>query len=70
MRTQEVRGLRKELERRKGWREDKGTQTDMEGVNTAAEWLYFKKNKFNFSNALLLGHNVLIVISMKIMNKF
>ena len=38
MRTQEVRRLRKELDRREGWREDIGTQTDKEGVNTAAEW--------------------------------
>ena len=38
MRTQEVRRLRKELDRREGWREDIGTQTDKEGVNAAPEW--------------------------------
>ena len=38
MRTEEVRRLRKELDRREGWREDIGTQTDKEGVNAAPEW--------------------------------
>ena len=38
MRTEEVRRLRKELDRRERWREDIGTQTDKEGVNAAAEW--------------------------------
>ena len=38
MRTEEVRRLRNDLDRRKGWSEDMGTQTDKEGVNTAAEW--------------------------------
>ena len=28
MRTEEVRRLRKELDRKEGWREDKGTQTE------------------------------------------
>ena len=28
MRTQDVRRLRKELDRKEGWREDKGTQTE------------------------------------------
>jgi hypothetical protein len=31
MRTEEVRRLRKELDRREGWREDKGTITGVEG---------------------------------------
>ena len=34
----EMRRLRKELDRREGWREDIGTQTDKEGVNAAPEW--------------------------------
>ena len=38
IRTHEVRRLRKELDRREGWREDIGTQTDKEGVNAAPEW--------------------------------
>ena len=38
MRTEEVRRLSKELDRREWWREDIGTQTDKEGVNTAEEW--------------------------------
>ena len=37
MRTEELRRLRKELDRRKGWREDIGTQTDKEGMDAAAE---------------------------------
>ena len=38
MRTEEVRRLRKELDRREGWREDIGTQTETEGVDAAAQW--------------------------------
>ena len=37
MRTEEVWRLKKELDRREGWREDIGTQTGKEGLNTAEE---------------------------------
>ena len=45
MRTEEVRSLRKELDRREGCREDKGTQTEKQGFDTVEEWSYWKQKK-------------------------